>query len=83
MARRFVDVSSKRVGSAGEALAVYTDLFDECPLEVAKSLSKLEREENALTAEKSLIYGEVDFGSLGARAGTLALRERPTEICPR
>ena len=44
-----------------EAHALYLKLFEQCPLEVAKSLSKTEREANDLIDEKSLIYGEIDF----------------------
>ena len=45
-----------------EALALHSDVFDECPLEVAKALSKRERTSKSLDGEKSLIYGEVEFG---------------------
>ena len=45
-----------------EALALHADVFDECPLEVAKALSKRERNAKQLDGEKSLIYGEVEFG---------------------
>ena len=44
-----------------EAHALYLELFEQCPLEVAKSLSKAEREANDFANEKSLIYGEIDF----------------------
>lgn len=44
-----------------EAHALYLELFEQFPLEVAKSLSKIEREANELNNKKSLIYGEIDF----------------------
>ena len=55
----FVDAIHELIEA--EAHAFYLDLFEECPLEVAKSLSKTEREVNDLDNEKSLIYGEIDF----------------------
>jgi SAM-dependent methyltransferase len=46
-----------------EALALYNELFYDTSLEVGKSLSKDERDENELNEDKCLIYGEVDFTS--------------------
>ena len=54
-----------------EAHTLYLELFEQCPLEVAKSLSKAEREAHELVNEKSLIYGEIDFQYILPRA-TLA-----------
>jgi len=46
-----------------KALGLYERLFSECSLERGKSVSKAERETRGLTAQKSLIYGEVEFQS--------------------
>ncbi|KAJ8600349.1 hypothetical protein CTAYLR_000675 [Chrysophaeum taylorii] len=43
-----------------KAFEMLSDLYAECPLEVAKSLSKADRQGND---NKSLVYGEVDFSS--------------------
>ncbi len=48
----------------GDAHALFLELFKVCPLEMAKSLSKSERESNKLDDKKSLIYGEIDFQSV-------------------
>jgi SAM-dependent methyltransferase len=47
----------------GESLALYQELFYDTTLEIGKSLSKEERDENELNEDKCLIYGEVDFTS--------------------
>lgn len=44
-----------------KAMELLEELYSECSLEVAKSLSKSERESRSLNSNKSLIYGEVDF----------------------
>ena len=46
-----------------EALALYNELFFDTSLEVGKTLSKEERDDNDLNEDKCLIYGEVDFTS--------------------
>lgn len=46
-----------------ESLALYNELFFDTSLEVGKSLSKEERDQNDLNEDKCLIYGEVDFTS--------------------
>jgi SAM-dependent methyltransferase len=46
-----------------EANQLYNELFFDTSLEVGKTLSKNERDEKLLAAEKSLIYGEVEFNS--------------------
>lgn len=43
------------------AHVLFMELFKQCPLDIAKSLSKSEREANNIDNEKSLIYGEIDF----------------------
>ena len=57
--RAFVDGIHKLIQD--EAHVLYAELFAQCPLEVAKSLSKAEREVNNLDNSKSLIYGEIEF----------------------
>jgi hypothetical protein len=42
---------------------LWSALFGECSLEDGKCLSKAEREARHLKADKSLIYGEVEFTS--------------------
>lgn len=57
----FLEEVHDLIGS--EAQALYDELFAETSLEVGKKLSKQEREDKELSAEKSLIYGEVEFAS--------------------
>lgn len=59
-----------------EAHVLYTKLFERCSLDVAKSLSKTEREANDLEDEKSLIYGEVDFKCV-TRPASISIESAP------
>jgi Histone methylation protein DOT1 len=46
-----------------EAESMFLDLFFDTSIDVGKSLSKRERDRKQLTKDKSLIYGEVEFGA--------------------